>query len=437
MIVTFLAFILLAYSIATWNSVYDFIAMMIEFSIIMIQLGTEMSIMPTDYRPSHGGVAYTAQLSTHIAYDELSFLMAFVYPVKEEAALGFRNPIAGWGLCRENPLSSIRVDDTLMTREVLRFREEKNDTNYIRSRHQLRYLCIRVADKHQHTTNGRKLEFFDTAPSLVGDNPITVRKVSYFDALLTAEAFRSRIFRNNLKNEKEVYTDLTTYFPVKREEIDGEDGLRFAPDFYKKVTGCIGITTLLLTENRCIAMLKQGTTNAVGANMICLGGSGSMNYSDMEQMGPPEDFRTVIAYSMARELCEETGMDKKWFEETRRNTMITGFFRWIDRCGHPEFIGITRANKIPFSQNSKGDGDEVVGYEEIPITIEKLEDFHRVLTYVRTRKLPIALSSLMALHRMTIIAGYGETWATETQKGIYKKMAEFLFAPWGVRDQAA
>ncbi|TAL31195.1 MAG: hypothetical protein EPN97_11460 [Alphaproteobacteria bacterium] len=426
LLVTVLAFCLFGYSIATWDSPYDFIAMLVEAGIIAVQLGGEMSILPSDYRPSHGGVKYTAQPSTHISYDELSFLMASVFPPAAEEKLGFDNPIAGKGLCRESPLVSSSVDDRLMLRDSLPWKEDTTETNYIRSRHQLRYINIRVADKLQHTTNGVKLALHDTAAALVADRPVTVRKSYYFDALLTAEAFRSRIFRNNIQGEKEVYTDLTTYFPVAEEIIDGREGVRFVPDFHNLISGHIGITTLLITENRRVAMLFQGSTKAVGSHTVVLGGSGSMNYADLEAAKQGGDLRAAVTHAMARELCEETGM-VKYLPEVKGNTMLTGFFRWIDRCGKPEFVGITRAEDVPFSKERAIDGDEVVKYEEIPVLINTLADFQKALFWLRDNKMNVALSSLMALHRMTVIATYAKRDATPEQRKVHQMVSEFLF----------
>ena len=411
LIITVLAFCLFGYSLATWNTVYDIIAMTVEGCIIAVQLGGEMSILPADYRPSHGGVTYSVQASTHIAYDELSFLMSGVFPPVAEEKLGFANPIAGKGLCRESPLVSDRVDDALMLCEGLPVREDTSEINYIRSRHQLRYIAIRVANKLQHTTNGIKLALHDTADAIVSHRPLTVRKSFYFDALLTSEAFRSRIFRNNIQGDKELYTDLTTYFPVTEEVIDGQASVRLTSDFYKYISGHIGITTLLITENRRVAMLFQGSTKAVGSHTVSLGGSGSMNYDDIDLAKSAGDLRAGAGYAMARELCEETGMERH-LEEVRRNTMVTGFFRWIDRCGKPEFVGITRAEDVPFSKQRAIDGDEVVKYEEIPVTINTLADFQKVVAWLRDNKVNVALSSLMALHRMTVIAGYARRDAT-------------------------
>lgn len=425
-IITFLAYFLLCYSTLTWDDFYDVIAMCIEAGIIMVQLGGEMSILPSDYRPQHGGVVYTAQPSTHIAYEELSYLMSGVYPAASEEQIGFRNPPELRLLCRESPHVSPRVDDALMLRDSLPFIVDETQTNYIRSRHQLRYIAIRVADKRQHTTNGVKLALYDMADALLQDRPVTVRKSYYFDALLTAEAFRSRIFRNNIKGEKEVYTDLTTYFPVIEDAMGEEDIVRFEPDFYMHVSGHIGITTLLVTENRRVVMLHQGSTKAIGSHTVTLGGSGSMGWSDMEDADDPDDLRTAVAYGMAREMCEETGMEKH-FAEVCRNTMVTGFFRWVDRCGKPEFVGLTRAEDVPFSRRQAIDGDEVVKYDEIPVTLNTLGDFHKVMAWIKDNKINVSLSSLMALYRLTVIADYARPEATEDQRRIHARVSEFLF----------
>lgn len=423
--VTLLALATLTYSIMTWDSVYDFIAIAIELAIVIMQMGgAEMSILPVDYRPSHEGAQYTAQTSTHIAYDELSFSMSEVLPAPAEAALGFHNPFVGRNLCRESPLVSDKVDDALMTRDVIPYREEKSEINFISSRHQLRYIAIRVANKKQHTTNGSLLGFCDLADVLVNGD-VTIRKAHYFDALLTIEAFRSRIFRGNLHGETEVYTDLTTYFPVRMEAEESQLKVRFLPDFHRRVSTHTGITSVLLTENRQVAMLYQGNSKAVGAQSVCLGGSGSTDYCDLKSSAAPRDYRDVITYALAREVCEETGMEK-WFPQVRENTMVTGFFRWIDRCGLPEFVGITKAGDVPFSKHKAIDGDEVVRFDEVPVTINKPEDFIAVMEYLRNNQVRVALSSLMALRRLTVIAGYNTPGASETQKAIYNRLAAFL-----------
>ena len=424
--VTALTFTLLFYSIATWNTGYDIIALMVEGGIIFAMMGTELSILPIDYRPSYNGIIYSTQTSKHIAYDELSFLMSDVRPVLAEENLGFSGLTGCHDLCPESALYSNGLNDALMLKRDMPFAETKEETNYIRSRHQIRYIAIRVANKKQHTTNGVKLALNGLADGLIGESPLLVRKSYYFDALLTAEAFRSRIFRNNISHEREVYTDLTTYFPVDVKKENGADVLRFTPDFYKKVSGHIGITTLLITENNRVAMLHQGDSKAVGSRTVTLGGSGSMNYKDMFFDKKKKDLRLAMAHAMARELCEETGLQSQ-VKEAGKNTLVTGFFRWVDRCGKPEFTGITRAGRVPFAAKTSIDGDEVVKFDEIPVTLKSLNDFHAVMDHLRQINAALSLSSLMALHRMTVIAGYNSPQSTPQQKAIYAETSRFLF----------
>lgn len=424
LVITVLAFCLAGYSIYDMDDWMDMIALAIEMAIIFIQLGTELSILPRDYRPSYSGVRYSAQTSTHISYDELSFLMSGVYPAVREERLGFTFPRDVIGMTRESALVSDLIDDAVMTRPRMPYAVSVRPIRFIRSRHQIRYIAIRVADKVQHTTNGSKLALDAQADALLSDTPVPLRKSYYFDALLTAEAFRSRIFRNNISGEKEVYTDLTTYFPVYKETIDGQEAVRFTDDFYQKTSGHIGITSLLLTENNRVAMMHQGVTKAIGARMVGLGGSGSLDYGDMPETKGVPDLRDLVVHGMAREVAEETGLTK-YFDVIRDNTIVTGFFRWVDRSGKPEFVGLTRAGGVPYSASGAIDGDEVVHFSEIPIDIRDVPDFIKVMDYVRRENLRLPLSSLMALRRLVVIAGYGDA-ATPEQRAIRDRVSAFI-----------
>jgi len=425
-IITLLAFTLLTYSIIDIDyTILDFMAIGVEMWIIGLQLGSELSILPRQYRPSYAGVNYTTQTSLHIAYKELSFLMSYVYPNKIEQKLHFKNPLRELLTATESPLVSAHVDDELMLKKTISYHENQNNRNFILSRHQIRYICIRIANKLQHTTNGESIGLPITADQLIGEKPIPIQKTTYFNALLTNEAFRSRIFRSNIKQKPELYTDLTSYFPVKKTFIDGIESIRFRDDFHTRVSGHGGITSLLLTENNKVAMLYQGSRKAICADSIALGGSGSMSYSDLAAAGNPDNFKDVIIHGMARETCEETGMED-YFNDIKENTIITGFFRWINRCGKPEFVGITKAGNVPFTQHRSIDGDEIIKFEEIPIKINEMKDFIKVFDYIKKEKMNLALSSLMALHRLTVIAGYNGTGATKKQKQIYTSLNDFI-----------
>lgn len=424
--ITILAFLLITYSFIDMDSAMDYIALGLEVAILMMQFGSELSILPPDYRPGYAGSTYLAQTCTHVWNNKRSFPMGAVNPAPIEAELGFHNPIAGENLSMEFPLVSDTVDDKIMLRETMPYEESSGDVNYIRSNLQILYLALRVANKKQHTTNGEKLALYGLTDCIVNDEKIPVRKSYYFDALLTNEAFRSRLIRKNLRGHEEIYSDLSAYYPAKQDTIGDETILRLLPDFYEHVSGHIGITTLLITDNNRIGMLHQGAGKVIDAKKVGLGGSGSMDYHDVIDGNNPEDLRDALKYGMTRELSEETGT-KSYFDELRDNTMVIGFFRWVDRCAKPEFLGVTRGGNVPFSEEGSIDGDEIVKFEEMPVDIHSLQDFKQALVYVKENGLRVSLSSLMALVRLARIADYNKKGASKEQKEIYQRLDDFLF----------
>lgn len=424
--ITILALLLITYSFIDMDSATDYIALALEVTILMMQFGSELSILPPNYRPGYAGTTYLAQTCTHVWNNKRSFPMQEVQPAKIEADLGFHNPIAGENFSLEIPLVSDHVDDRIILRETMPYEEGEGNVNYIRSNLQILYLALRVANKKQHTTNGDKLALFSLADTLAEDVVIPVRKSYYFDALLTNEAFRSRLIRKNLRGHEEIYTDLSAYYPAKQETVKDKTLLRLLPDFYEHVSGHIGITTLLLTDNNRIGMLHQGAGKVIDAKKVGLGGSGSMDYDDIVKGNNPHDLRDAVLYGMTRELSEETGT-KPYFDELRKNTMVIGFFRWVDRCAKPEFVGVTRGGNIPFSEEGSIDGDEIVKFEEMPVDINTMADFKTALAYVKDSGLRVSLSSLMALVRLATIADYKKKSASADQKEIYARVSSFLF----------
>lgn len=423
-VVTILALLLINYSILDMDSPYDIIALMIEVIIIWLQLGNEFSILPKEYRPHQQGLRLSAKPVTYFTHGDVTMPFAAVKAPPSEENLDMYNPFKGQNVHPETGLCSDFLNDHLITAKFIGYEVRAQIENYISSVHQIRYLAMRVANKKQHTTNGEKLCLDATAASMVDNAPVPVRKARYFDALLTAEAFRTRIYGENLRGVVEVNTDMTQYYPVESSQKDKAP--RLADDYYRQVSGHIGATSLLISENQKIICLFQGSGKALEADKVHLGGSGSMDFKDARQ-NSGEDLRHAIRRCMARETAEETGL-KSHAEEIYDNTLITGFFHWMDRAAKPEFSGLTRAGSINFAAQSRLDGDEIVRLEEIPVTLKTLDNFKDVLTYVIEHKINISLSSLMALHRMTIIAGYSAPDATEDQRQIYDQVHDFLFS---------
>lgn len=425
-IVTILAFALINYSILDMDTPYDWIALIIEALIMWIQLGNDYSILPREYRPSQNGVKFTVKTAQNITYDNETYGFDTILPPDAEKKLKMYNPFLGAGIHKETPLCSDSLNDHIMTAKNMPYIVTETPRDYISSVHQIRYLAIRVANKKQHTTNGEKLGLSTSADALMSKAAVPVCKTTYFEALLTAEAYRSRIYRQNLRGVDEINTDLTQYYPVKDVTVKGEKALRLIDNYYERTAGHIGATSILFTENKRILMLFQGAGKALEANKIHLGGSGSMDFDDISGTSD-EDLRDAVRKCMARETVEEAGLPQ-YYNQAFENTKVIGFFHWMDRSAKPEFSGITKAGDVPFAEKCNLDGDEIVKAEEIPITINKLSDFNKVLDYTVKNKLNLSLSSLMTLHRMTVIAGYKGGDATKKQKAIYKEMSDFLFA---------
>lgn len=421
--VTLLTLILVNYTILDMDSPYDVIALMVEAIIIWMHLGNEFSILPKEYRPHQRGIRLSATPVTYFTHKDEIVPFSEVLPPVSEGDLHMYNPFKDKDIHPETPLCSDILDDHLMQAEHMPYAVQPSDDNYILSVHQIRYLTMRIANKKQHTTNGEKLCLDTSAAGLISESPIPLRKGTYFDGLLTLEAFRTRIYDRNLRGVVEVSTDLTQYYPA--ETGPDTEKPQLSDDYYRRVSGHIGATSLLISENRKIICLYQGDGKAIDANKVCLGGSGSVDFQEAGKDND-EDLRDVIRRCMARETAEETGL-KSDIDEIYENTLLTGFFHWMDRGAKPEFVGITRAGDINFTARSTLDQDEIIRLEEIPITLDQMVDFVKVLDYALDHKMNISLSSLMALQRMAVIAGYNHPKATDAQRQIFADVRSFVF----------
>ena len=207
-----------------------------------------------------------------------------------------------------------------------------------------RYLAIRWRRQPARSTYDQRRHRFPSTAWPTRWSRIKLRdrcaKAFYFDSLMTEEAFRSRILRNNLRGDKEVYADLTTNFPAAEEIIGGQDSLRLLPNFYARATGHIGITSLLVTENRRVALLYQGSTQRRCSGYRHLR---RLGFAGATAIFKPRPGRTTTCARTSptawrARSAEETGSCRNISARCCANTMITGFFRWIDRCGKPEFV---------------------------------------------------------------------------------------------------
>ncbi len=373
-----------------------------------------------------------------------------VIPPEEEQGVGFQ-PVNTEGLCSNSAFISSSLDDLLTLSTNIQLEIDNNEKLDFVSQHtekkrtQLKYLVARVGSSEYRTTNGKKICFqssiIELMESIQGKGKVSVAEVGYFDGLITNEAFRSKLYEYKNMNDRQkkrnpvVTYDLTNNFPLFRNNNN---------QFYLETQPCfvasrhIGITTIAITIDKQIVFFEQDEFNLIGGGLLVSSGSGSADFSDINDSENTTNLITILKYSMARELVEEGNLYRDLPSNTKRtktldiakNTMITGFFRWVDRVGKPEFIGISKLDV--HSNDIEGDNFEVIKEDSLTHIfkkeIKKLTDFTEFKNVLLTNKsiYQLNLSFFIALDRLVTIAGYSNS-SDIKEKKVFERVNNFLF----------
>lgn len=152
----------------------------------------------------------------------------------------------------------------------------------------------------------------------------------YFDTYLTNIVCNKALFNNSDNCKK--YNAIE--YPINLHD----NSLKSIDD--SEMNDEIGVSTvaftndhrmILFTQNRCVASDSAG--------LFAPSGSGSSDADDYCE----NDLYRSITNGMNRELLEETCLEKKKLHENNDyKTKIIGYFRWKEKGGKPEFVGITK-----------------------------------------------------------------------------------------------
>ncbi len=300
-------------------------------------------------------------------------------------------------------------------------------------RRQIEYLIPRLLSVKLPTVNERKCGFYLPDSGVFAD--IESYRVNYIDSLITNEAFRSGLHLVRGRREVSPRNNLTVNYPA---DTDGEGRAYLLP--YNRcddIGNHVGISVLGLTSDAHVVALRQGDVQ-IGAGTLNLGGSGSLNYADRKRCGQPDDFRAIVGFGMAREIFEEAGLRPSHYRAWRRSTairrlardlVVTGYFRWVDRCGKPEFVGVVRL-KVPLADIAART-QEVDRVEDSLPRVTSLADVVAVRDALKTQAAAkgtkVSTSSTVALNRLVEIAGYRDD-ADEGRRKIHDDLARKLFA---------
>ena len=92
---------------------------------------------------------------------------------------------------------------------------------------------------------------------------------------------------------------------------------------------------------------------------------------------------------MAREFCEEASARAAYrrigirtrdqrIADAASRMLVTGFFRWVNRCGKPEFIGASRT-RFRYTELPPDDF-EVTAFQMDTIAVSRMDDFRTLTT---------------------------------------------------------
>lgn len=174
------------------------------------------------------------------------------------------------------------------------------------------------------------------------DQPfVDCHRGGYFDSVCTNEACMAELTLNHQEIKDSLPYDALLGRVMYPLELDNEYVLQ---DLNRAaVNNHIGVSTLALTRDNFIVVWQQTKLNVMDPDKIISTGSGSCDYADLV----PHSLRRTLERGMERELVEEC------LKQTKRNlpsnagpvisrTKVIGFFRWLQRGGKPEFVGISR-----------------------------------------------------------------------------------------------
>ncbi len=187
-------------------------------------------------------------------------------------------------------------------------------------------LVARV--RRRRTFNGRLVrQLNDPTPELLGGGEVRLGCTDYYALLCSNYLFGWRVL-DRATGALNLDGSLLPY---------GEDG-RLLPLSQSRLANVIGVSTLALTTDRRLVLAWQQPEGEAGpGGLAAPAGSGSVDLIDVDDTPPGALFTDFISSAMRRELMEESHLNPDQLGKTR----VLGYFRWLNRGGKPEYVGLT------------------------------------------------------------------------------------------------
>lgn len=171
---------------------------------------------------------------------------------------------------------------------------------------------------------------------------VEVHKTCYFDSYLTNIIPGKHLVR--LVDGK-VVADTEKFMPYNQDRILLDCWSEALRNNYR--ANQVGISALLILPDGRIVFWRQNHFVLSDSGKIVTSGSGSVDWEDCKHfMTDPDGFRKAITRAMQREIWEESYSSEGRISEkdfiNNTETRIIGHFRWLQKSGKYEFVGITR-----------------------------------------------------------------------------------------------
>jgi hypothetical protein len=109
------------------------------------------------------------------------------------------------------------------------------------------------------------------------------------------------------------------------------------------ISNQLAASTFAFSNDGHLMIVAQNDKNRESVNLLAPSGSGSLDWSDVEN-SPSQDLLSLVRFGAERELREECSLEKDGDKYPRLNSKVmpTGFIRMLHRGGKPEFFCLGR-----------------------------------------------------------------------------------------------
>lgn len=291
-------------------------------------------------------------------------------------------------------------------------------------------------------------------------NNVELGFTTYITSMITNEASRYMIMR-----EEKIYVDFwEILYPINY-------NMELKSIEFSTMSNHIGISTLALTKDNTFALWSQAAKTDQEAGSVMPSGSGSLDWDDY-MISRGKNLQDVLCYGIARELYEESIMrighkihimfftmiipsmyyfrlfglkPLKWIHkkyefffrrphkkisDLSENTLIIGYYRWLDRGGKPEFVGISKITDFKRDElrNQKDEVDELDLCKQVIETIDDLEVFCTCVLESPKNRYRLGTSLSVILERLLFLIRTGRNGGENDDE--LQKVIEF----WGLKE---